>query len=191
MFSLAFLLPPATACVALPLAERATVIDSAADLKSSYDYVVIDGGTSGLSVANRLTEDPQVSVLVIEYGPLDTFPPGALVPGLQPPAEYSRNYMSVPQKGTDNRPQGVYTGAVVGGGTVINGLFFTRGSQLDYDAWEHLGNPGWNWAGLLPYFRKVCTASDSASSDLTCNRRARISRRLRPSLPKTTPCRAI
>lgn len=59
----------------------------------------------------------------------------------------------------DSRPQAVYTGAVVGGGTVINGMFFTRGSQLDYDAWANLGNPKWDWAGLLPYFKKVITSS--------------------------------
>jgi len=44
---------------------------------------------------------------------------------------------------------------VVGGGTVVNGMFFARGAAADYDAWEQLGNPGWGWDGLLPYFKKV------------------------------------
>jgi choline dehydrogenase-like flavoprotein len=43
----------------------------------------------------------------------------------------------------------------VGGGTVVNGMFFARGAAADYDAWEQLGNPGWGWEGLLPYFQKV------------------------------------
>jgi choline dehydrogenase-like flavoprotein len=63
--------------------------------------------------------------------------------------------MSVPQAGLDNRTSPLYTGVVVGGGTVVNGMFFNRGSAGDYDAWENLGNPGWGWEGLLPYFKKV------------------------------------
>ena len=71
------------------------------------------------------------------------------------PTEYERVYTSVPQAGLDNRTAPLYTGAVVGGGTVVNGMFFHRGSAGDYDAWEKLGNPGWGWKDLLPYFKKV------------------------------------
>ncbi|KAL8632744.1 hypothetical protein Q9189_001449, partial [Teloschistes chrysophthalmus] len=137
------------------LVNRANVVDQTSDLKHRYDYVVIGGGTSGLTVANRLTEDPSVSVLVIEYGPIDNLEPGVLVPGLPPPKEYSRNYMSVPQSGLNNHSQPVYSAAVVGGGTVINGMFFNRGSAADYDTWEKLGNKGWGWNDLLPYFKKA------------------------------------
>ncbi|KAL9581636.1 MAG: hypothetical protein Q9212_003785, partial [Teloschistes hypoglaucus] len=84
----------------------------------------------------------------------DNLEPGVLVPGLPPPKEYSRNYMSVPQSGLNNHSQPVYSAAVVGGGTVINGMFFNRGSAADYDTWEKLGNPGWGWNDLLPYFKK-------------------------------------
>ncbi|KAL8954545.1 MAG: hypothetical protein Q9183_007061, partial [Haloplaca sp. 2 TL-2023] len=80
--------------------------------------------------------------------------PSVLVPGLPAPTEYSRNYESVPQPGLNNKSQPVYSAGVVGGGTVINGLFFNRGSAADYDTWEELGNPGWGWNGLLPYFKK-------------------------------------
>ncbi len=85
---------------------------------------------------------------------------GVSIPGLPVPAKYSRNYVSVPQPGLDGRTSPVYTAAVVGGGTVVNGMFFNRGSAGDYDAWEQLGNPGWNWngpKGLLHYFKKVRT----------------------------------
>jgi choline dehydrogenase-like flavoprotein len=68
-----------------------------------------------------------------------------------------RTYTSIPQAGLDNRTSVLYTGAVVGGGTVVNGMFFARGSAADYDAWEKLGNPGWGWKDLLPYFKKVCS----------------------------------
>lgn len=74
---------------------------------------------------------------------------------MQVPADYLRNYQSVPQPGLDGRTSPVYSAAVVGGGTVVNGMFFNRGSAGDYDAWEKLGNPDWNWESLLPYFKKV------------------------------------
>ena len=80
---------------------------------------------------------------------------GTEVPGLPVPEKYFRNYQSVPQAGLDGRSSPVYSPTVVGGGTVVNGMFFNRGSAGDYDAWEALGNPGWSWAGLLPYFKKV------------------------------------
>ena len=81
--------------------------------------------------------------------------PGVLVPGVAVPPDYSRNYQSVPQPGLGGRSSPVYSAAVVGGGTVVNGMFFNRGSAEDYDAWERLGNPGWSWKALLPYFKKV------------------------------------
>ncbi|KAL8693092.1 MAG: hypothetical protein Q9218_002016 [Villophora microphyllina] len=146
-----------------PLVDRATIVDSASDLKRQYDYVVIGGDTSGLTVANRLTEDPsgKASVKASLQGKgivnltKDKLEPGVLVPGLPPPTEYSRNYISVPQPGLNNQSQPVYSAAVVGGGTVINGMFFNRGSAADYDAWKKLENPGWGWNGLLPYFKKA------------------------------------
>ena len=74
------------------------------------------------------------------------------------PDSYLRNYYSVPQAGLNGRSSIVYTGAVVGGGTVVNGMIFNRGAAADYDAWEALGNPGWGWSSLLPYFKKVSSS---------------------------------
>lgn len=79
---------------------------------------------------------------------------GTTVPGLAVPDKYLRVYTSIPQPGLNNLTSPLYTGAVVGGGTVVNGMFFNRGSAGDYDAWESLGNPGWGWKDLLPYFKK-------------------------------------
>lgn len=56
----------------------------------------------------------------------------------------------------NNRSTTISTGAVVGGSTAVNGMFFDRGAAEDYDNWAKLGNPGWDWEGILPYFRKVC-----------------------------------
>ena len=67
------------------------------------------------------------------------------------------NYTSVPQKALNGRRTRVEAGATVGGGSTVNGMFLVRGSKEDYDAWEELGNPGWGWSGLLPYFRRSVT----------------------------------
>jgi choline dehydrogenase-like flavoprotein len=62
---------------------------------------------------------------------------------------------TVPQTGLQNRLTSLNIGMVVGGGSTVNGMSFDRGSRGDYDAWEQLGNPGWGWDDLQPYFRKV------------------------------------
>ncbi|KAI5779573.1 hypothetical protein EDC01DRAFT_305609 [Geopyxis carbonaria] len=124
-----------------------------------YDYVIIGGGTSGLTVANRLTEDGTKTVLVIESGKLDDQEPGVLVPGYvvnndDLGSKYVYNLSSTPQQHLGNRTYGVYAGHVVGGGSAVNGLVFDRGTAGDYDLWEALGNRGWGWHDLLPFFKK-------------------------------------
>ena len=92
---------------------------------------------------------------MIEYGFLDNQEPEILVPGLLNYTQYSFNITSTPQRGLADRSFLVPAAAIVGGGTTIDGMFFDRGSALDYDAWVQLGNPGWGWDDLLPYFKKV------------------------------------
>ena len=96
-------------------------------------------------------------MLVVEYGPLDNHEPSVLVPGLLDldSSPYRFNLTSVPQPGLNNRTFWVPAAAVVGGATVINGMFFDRGSAADYDAWTQLGGLGWGWQDLLPYFKKA------------------------------------
>lgn len=88
---------------------------------------------------------------------MDKHEDSVLVPGLLDldTTPYWFNLTSAPQEGLNNKTFRVPAAAVVGGGTVINGMFFDRGTAADYDLWEQLGNPGWGWDGLLPYFRKV------------------------------------
>lgn len=69
------------------------------------------------------------------------------------------NYTSLPQPGIRNQTAVLRGGAIVGGGSAVNSMFFDRGSAEDYDNWERLGNPGWGWKGILPYFQKVNSRS--------------------------------
>ncbi|RMD43391.1 hypothetical protein DV735_g1700, partial [Chaetothyriales sp. CBS 134920] len=122
---------------------------------NTYDYVIAGGGLTGLVVANRLSEDPNVSVLVLEYGTVDRSNQ-SLWPGLAATINTAAlfNFTTGPEPGLDNQTFGLLIGAVVGGGSVVNGMFLDRASAGDYDSWEALGNPGWGWKGLFPYFLK-------------------------------------
>ena len=79
---------------------------------------------------------------------------------------YDWNWTTVPQKFLDNRPRPYNAGRAVGGGTLLNGMIWTRGTAADYDAWEALGNPGWGWEDMLPYFKKV--GSDYSTASRLC-----------------------
>lgn len=83
--------------------------------------------------------------------------------GVDNPQRYNANLTTAPQEFLDNQTLPYSQGKVVGGSSIINGLCWTRGSQDDIDAWETLGNPGWSWDGLLPYFLKVSHNATSAS----------------------------
>ncbi|KAK5660538.1 hypothetical protein OQA88_13087 [Cercophora sp. LCS_1] len=126
-------------------------------LLPSYDYIIVGGGLSGLVVANRLTEDSNVTVLILESGELDDAEQKVTVPGLVGHGSipmYDWNITSAPQEFLDGGSRRIYQGRVVGGGSVVNGLVFTRGASIEYDAWEKFGNPGWGWDKMLPYFIK-------------------------------------
>ncbi|KZV84924.1 alcohol oxidase [Exidia glandulosa HHB12029] len=112
---------------------------SASEAKSSYDFIVVGGGQAGLVIANRLTEDPHKSVLLVEYGYISTDP------AQEDPSS---------AKGLNNQLNAtVYAAAVLGGGST--GMMLDRGAPDDYDNWEKLGNKGWGWSDLLPYFKKA------------------------------------
>ncbi|KAF1842741.1 GMC oxidoreductase [Cucurbitaria berberidis CBS 394.84] len=130
---------------------------SRADLLPEYDYVVVGAGTSGLTVANRLTEQKNVNVLVIEAGDLDKNEDFVTIPGLAGGAagtKYDWNVTYTANEGLGGRKVPIPQGKIVGGSSKLNRLIFDRGSKSDYDGWESLGNKGWNFAGLLPYFKK-------------------------------------
>ncbi|KIK51446.1 hypothetical protein GYMLUDRAFT_64819 [Collybiopsis luxurians FD-317 M1] len=125
---------------------------------SSYDYVVVGGGTAGLVVASRLTENPRISVLVLEAGHNDTIDFNVTVPGLDLTVTAGTivdwNYTTAPQPYMLNRTIPYPRGFVLGGSSSTNFMAYTRGAGVTYDAWAKLGNNGWDWNGVYPYFKK-------------------------------------
>ncbi|KAF8468031.1 alcohol oxidase [Gautieria morchelliformis] len=125
----------------------------------AYDYVVIGGGTAGLTIAGRLSEDPSISVAVIEAGPNAEDLPEVFVPGLigtgQSFSTLDWSYPTVPQKNLNGRNLTVNAGKALGGSTVINSMIFSRAEKEQYDVWSQLNNVDeWGWDDLLPFFKK-------------------------------------
>ncbi|EKG12247.1 Glucose-methanol-choline oxidoreductase [Macrophomina phaseolina MS6] len=113
-------------------------------LLESYDYIICGGGTSGLTVANRLTELADATVLVIEAGP----------ESISSQSQGDWRYPNGPERFASGRSQTLPAGKVLGGSSVINGQVYLRAEQAQIDDWERAGNTGWNWATLFPYYLK-------------------------------------
>ncbi|KAH8904826.1 alcohol oxidase [Coniochaeta sp. PMI_546] len=138
---------------------RWKVLSEANEVQPNYDFVIIGGGTAGLTVADRLTEDGKTTVLVIEHGELVDSPLINTVQGgmqgFNSQLMYSIN--SVPQVNLRNHTIAVLAGKVVGGSSAVNAMMTVRGTAEDYDRWgSFFANPsGWNWEGIIPYFKKA------------------------------------
>ncbi|KAF5316280.1 hypothetical protein D9619_006818 [Psilocybe cf. subviscida] len=124
-----------------------------------YDFIVVGGGTGGNVVANRLTENPNVSVLVIEAGGLPDGNLNISIPFFctraAPHTSVDWNYTTISQPSLGNRSLAYPRGFVLGGSSSINYMVYTRGSREDYDRYARIsGDEGWSWNKMLPYFRK-------------------------------------
>ncbi|KUJ10689.1 alcohol oxidase [Mollisia scopiformis] len=126
-----------------------------------FDYVIIGGGTAGLTLAARLTEDSAVQVAVLEAGEKRFDDPHINIPGLMntlySDENYDWNFKTTPQPGLNGRTLAWPRGKVLGGSSAINFMMVAHPSRVDLDNWEKLGNPGWNFDTLQPYYRKAET----------------------------------
>ncbi|ETS81086.1 hypothetical protein PFICI_06088 [Pestalotiopsis fici W106-1] len=140
------------------------------ELHEQFDYVVVGGGTAGLVIASRLSEDPEVSVLVLEAGPDNSSDPFVLTPGLVAAQygqeKYDWNFSSEPQPNLNNRRINQARGRQLGGSSALNFNMLLYPSQANIDAWEKLGNAGWSYNDLLPYFKKFSTTHVPPASAL-------------------------
>ncbi|MGQ0664920.1 MAG: GMC family oxidoreductase [Pseudomonadota bacterium] len=123
----------------------------------SFDYVIVGAGSAGCVLANRLSADPSVQVLIIEAGGNDDYfwihvPIGYLFTMNNPRTDWC--FRTEPEQGLNGRALDYPRGKVLGGCSSINGMIYMRGQARDYDHWRQLGNVGWSWEDVLPYFRR-------------------------------------
>lgn len=126
-------------------------------MQTAFDYIIVGAGSAGCTLANRLSEDPETSVCLLEAGgshksPLVSIPMAGII--TVPRKIKNWAYQTVPQKALDGRRGYQPRGKALGGSSVLNAQIYTRGHRCDYDAWAKLGNKGWSYKDVLPYFKK-------------------------------------
>jgi len=136
-------------------------------MSESYDYIIVGAGSAGCTLANRLSADTSVSVLLLEAGPVDKFPmihmPGGMLEVFKH-GGYHWQTPTVPQEHLNDRQITLITGKTLGGSSSVNGMLHIRGTAADYNRWaDEEGCEGWSYEDVLPYFRATETSSDGAN----------------------------
>ena len=126
--------------------------------EGQFDYVIVGAGAAGCLLAHRLAADGRTTVCVLEAGPPDRnpwihIPAGFIKVGYDP--KYTWQFTTEPSEGSAGRRVTTYMGRTIGGSSSINGFNYTRGLPLDYDTWAAMGNAGWSYADVLPYFKRT------------------------------------
>tara|TARA_R110002124_G_scaffold277457_2_gene448911 strand:- start:419 stop:2104 length:1686 start_codon:yes stop_codon:yes gene_type:complete len=136
-------------------------------MPDTFDYIIIGAGSAGCVLANRLSKDPMVSVLVLEFGGSDRsifiqMPTALSIP--MNGTKYNWKYETLPEPGLDGRRVHCPRGKVLGGSSSINGLVYMRGHARDFDEWEQQGARGWGYANCLPYFQRAESWAEGGDS---------------------------
>ena len=126
-------------------------------MEESFDYVIVGAGSAGCAVAGRLSEDPSVSVLLLEAGGKDRSP------NIKIPAAFAKQFRTKldwdhstgPEPHLDGRELYVPRGKSLGGSSSMNAMMYVRGRPLDYDGWREAGCDGWGWQDVLPYYERM------------------------------------
>jgi choline dehydrogenase len=126
-------------------------------MADTFDYVIVGSGAAGSVLASRLTEDPGVTVCVLECGPPDRHPyihiPTGFIKMLFNPV-YTWQFQTEPGEGINGRRIPTTQGRTLGGSSSINGMIYNRGQREDFDHWAQRGNRGWGYVDILPYFKR-------------------------------------
>src|SRR5918911_495355 len=137
--------------------SRRRGVSASVGCAAMYDYVIVGAGSAGCVLAARLTEDPDVSVCLVEAGPPDT------AENIHVPGQFGKlfktqvdwDYSTAPEPFLDRRRVYLPRGKTLGGSSSMNAMIYIRGNRVDYDGWRDAGATGWGYDDLLPYFLRA------------------------------------